>query len=821
MSGSDTKLVIAFDARIGNLESQLKKVSAELKKTGDQGKRTQQDLGGLGGSFSRIATAASAALGPLSGLLATVGVGLGIGAAVSGFMRLADAVGNLGEQADQVGVSIESLQAWQALGVQFNVTSEGMATALTRFTRTLGEAAEGNEEAAAKFVRLGVSIRDSSGNLREPEAVLGDVARAISEIDNPAQRAANAVGLLGRAGQQLLPILVDVGTNQRDVVTAARDMGAVISAETSASFDKFGDSLAEFGRRVYVFIANVLEPLARGIGNVFEAMNRTLALGAQAARIRAGEGTAGDLERAQEILERQREAETRAREDLERRRTRGQFTRRELEPDQRRVEAAAAETARLEAEVTRIQALAQAQRTQQEADAGRARRDVLQRTQAEIEGDERRAVERAAAARRGAAALRDFEQREAARQATDRRVADLARQGVTVTDTERTGIFDRQLAIARNNAVQAPSGGGARSVSDEVRKLNEELRQADQVLSRLDTQTRTPLESFRAGLGDVTTAIERVTTTTGNMSDETRRNLADARDALAGVGFEQFARSAETGAERAAKAMREAGASVEDIQRSVNAAVEAYIADLRRLGRISDEEIQLLRDRVQRGIQRGVGDDGFFGGLRSGLGLDPKGKEISFGETVGLGIGRETLRAFDTLFDLLNQVADGSKTAGDALKEFAAAFVQSVAKIIAQAALLAAVQAIFSYFFPGGPSAGVGGASTGVSGRMSGGAVAGGYTYLVGERGPELFTAPSAGRIISNGAFGGGGVSFVVNNNAPGVVVQQEQIDERTLVASVNMARTEVQRDYQRSMRTGYGPYSETLARTHGVRRRV
>lgn len=821
MSGSDTKLVIAFDARIGNLEARLKKVTTELKKTGDQGKKTQQELGGLGGAFSRIGSAASAALGPLSSVLGAVGVGLGIGAAVSGFMALADAVGNLGEQADQVGVTIPELQAWQALGVQFNVTADGMATALQRFTRTLGEAAEGNEEAAAKFVRLGVSIRDSSGELRAPGDVIRDVARGISELDSPSQRAAAAVGLLGRAGQQLIPILVDVGDKQTDVVTRARDMGAVISAETSASFDKFGDSLAEFGRRVYVFIANVLEPLARGIGNIFEAMNQTLSRAAQASRVRAGEGTAGDLERAQEILARQREAEARVREDFERRRTRGQFTRRELEPEQRRVEAAAAETARLEAEVTRIQGLAQAQRTQQEAEAGRARREVLQRTQAEIEADERRSAERAAAARRGQAALRDFEQREAARQATDRRVQELSRQGVTVTGPERDQIFNQQLTIARNNAVRVQSG--TRSVSDEVRRLNEDLRQADQVLSRLDTQTRTPLESYAAGLSDVTAAIERVTTTTGTMSDETRRNLAAAREALAGVGFEQFARTAETGAERAAKAMREAGAGVEEIQQAVTAAVETYIADLRRLGRISDEEIQQLRERVQRGIQRGTGDNGFFGGLRSGLGLEPGKNDVGFEETIGLGIGRETLRAFDTLFDLFNEVAEGSKTAGEALREFAVSFVQSVAKIIAQAAQLAAVQAIFRYFFPTGPGVAPGGGNPSIpfgGPRMAGGAVAGGYTYLVGERGPELFTAPGAGRIISNGAFGGG-VSFVVNNNAPGVVVQQEQIDERTLVASVNMARTEVQRDYQRSMRTGYGPYSETLARTHGVRRRV
>ena len=51
----------------------------------------------------------------------------------------------------------------------------------------------------------------------------------------------------------------------------------------------------------------------------------------------------------------------------------------------------------------------------------------------------------------------------------------------------------------------------------------------------------------------------------------------------------------------------------------------------------------------------------------------------------------------------------------------------------------------------------IGGAIGGMfgGGRAAGGPVAGGTTYLVGEKGPELFTPSSAGTIIPNGAFGG------------------------------------------------------------------
>lgn len=38
-----------------------------------------------------------------------------------------------------------------------------------------------------------------------------------------------------------------------------------------------------------------------------------------------------------------------------------------------------------------------------------------------------------------------------------------------------------------------------------------------------------------------------------------------------------------------------------------------------------------------------------------------------------------------------------------------------------------------------------------------------GSTYLVGERGPELFTARTSGNIISNNQLGGGDMTLNIN----------------------------------------------------------
>ena len=66
----------------------------------------------------------------------------------------------------------------------------------------------------------------------------------------------------------------------------------------------------------------------------------------------------------------------------------------------------------------------------------------------------------------------------------------------------------------------------------------------------------------------------------------------------------------------------------------------------------------------------------------------------------------------------------------------------------------------------------------GISGgaRASGGPVAGGSTYLVGERGPELFTPSSSGNITPNGGFGGGAnITVNVNGGDPNSIVRALQ----------------------------------------------
>jgi tape measure domain-containing protein len=84
--------------------------------------------------------------------------------------------------------------------------------------------------------------------------------------------------------------------------------------------------------------------------------------------------------------------------------------------------------------------------------------------------------------------------------------------------------------------------------------------------------------------------------------------------------------------------------------------------------------------------------------------------------------------------------------------------------------------------------------------RAMGGPVSAGSSYMVGERGPELFTPKHGGSIVPNNALGGGSTNVVVNVDASGSNVQGDQAQAKQLGVVVSAA---VQAELVKQQRPG------------------
>lgn len=198
-------------------------------------------------------------------------------------------------------------------------------------------------------------------------------------------------------------------------------------------------------------------------------------------------------------------------------------------------------------------------------------------------------------------------------------------------------------------------------------------------------------------------------------------------------------------------------------------------------------EIERLEAQIAR-VQE-LGREGFFApGVeddvleRLNLQLDEtkeKLKAIADKEQLGAfaGFADEAARnmqdAFaNYLFDPFDQGLGGMLTG----------FLETIQRMIAEVAASEILKQLFSGLAGSSNSflSSIGGAFGGA--RASGGPVSAGRTYLVGERGPELFTPNTAGAVLANGS-GGGGVDVQVIDQrgagAPPVDVQRQLIDGR------------------------------------------
>jgi hypothetical protein len=94
----------------------------------------------------------------------------------------------------------------------------------------------------------------------------------------------------------------------------------------------------------------------------------------------------------------------------------------------------------------------------------------------------------------------------------------------------------------------------------------------------------------------------------------------------------------------------------------------------------------------------------------------------------------------------------------------------------------------------GGGIAGIIGSLLGLPGRATGGPVAPGQAYLVGERGPELFVPTASGRVETMRAAGAREVRVSINVNAPaGAEPRALEASSRQVARAVKAALTRVE----------------------------
>ena len=215
-------------------QSELKNEGQSLVSVGD----TVDDLAGKFGI--RLPDGLKKSLNSMQGF--SSGTVLAMSAAAAGITALIKVVGDLHEitkkaaaDVDEIltesmvtGLSTKTIQELKYAENLIDVSYSTITATLTKLTQNMDKARDGNEATAASFAALGVAITDESGQLRDAESVFYDVIDALGRIENPTERDAAAMELLGKSAQELNPLILQGSKALKDYARQAEETGYVL-----------------------------------------------------------------------------------------------------------------------------------------------------------------------------------------------------------------------------------------------------------------------------------------------------------------------------------------------------------------------------------------------------------------------------------------------------------------------------------------------------------------------------------------------------------------------------------------------------------------
>lgn len=239
------------------------KVSATMKKVNGSVRTTGKEATSAAGKMSKMNIAMAAIAG----------------AAVLAGKKLLDLANetaaygdNVAKTSARLGVSVEELQRLDhALKISGSSMDEQKGSFI-RLARVADDANSGLKTAEEAFQRLGVSVTDADGVLKNQPALLAEVADAFARTADGTEKTALAAEIFGRKGTDLLQFLNLGSAGIRELGDEAESLGAVMSGPAARAAESYTDSVT----RLDASFEGVKRTIGLAVMPVFETITNTI-----------------------------------------------------------------------------------------------------------------------------------------------------------------------------------------------------------------------------------------------------------------------------------------------------------------------------------------------------------------------------------------------------------------------------------------------------------------------------------------------------------------------------------------------------------------
>lgn len=232
MAGSRSLGTLSLDliARIGGFEE-------GLSKAGRVADKRAREIEARFEAMQRKAVAVGTVMGQA--------IVAGFDAITAKIPQLINSLDALDDMAEKTGIATETLSGLRYAGEAAGTNFEQLGGGLSKLARNMAEAAGGNKEAIATFQALGVEITNTDGTLRKTDDVLKDVAQRFAGFEDGAGKAALAVRVFGKSGEDMIPILNQGSAGIARLTEEARKLGAIYDGDLAKAAADFNDNLTK------------------------------------------------------------------------------------------------------------------------------------------------------------------------------------------------------------------------------------------------------------------------------------------------------------------------------------------------------------------------------------------------------------------------------------------------------------------------------------------------------------------------------------------------------------------------------------------------
>lgn len=244
--------IVKTEKGLEGMDGAADEATDDLNKVGDASDDAGDKAGKLGAALQTAAKVAqvafkaiAAAAGAAVGAVAAVGKGI-----VDVGKKLSELSVDAAARADEIltestisGISTDTYQELKYASELVDTSVETIQGSLVKVTKSMASAQGGSKSMIANFKKLGVSVTDSAGNLRDSEDVFADVITALGGIDNEAEADALAMSVLGKSAGDLKPLIAAGGDALNQLRQEAHDVGYVMDSETLEGFGAFDDNI--------------------------------------------------------------------------------------------------------------------------------------------------------------------------------------------------------------------------------------------------------------------------------------------------------------------------------------------------------------------------------------------------------------------------------------------------------------------------------------------------------------------------------------------------------------------------------------------------